>query len=146
LDRRYPTGAEGERILGKMADEIRASGRGRKYDCVVRVSGGCHFSYMLHKAVEMGLRPLAVHFDNTWNSAVATQNIYNVLNALNVDLYTLVANNKEYEDVYRSFMRSGGQDVEAPTDIALTTTLYLAAEKFGVQYILEGHSFRTEGI
>jgi hypothetical protein len=94
----------------------------------------------------MGLRPLAVHFDNTWNSPTATQNIYNMLNKLNVDLHTLVVDNKEYADIYRAFMMSGVQDVDAPTDIALTTTLYLAAEKFDVQYILEGHSFRTEGI
>lgn len=146
LDRRYPTGEEGRAIIGGIFDEIRKAGAGKPYDCIVGVSGGCDSSYMLHMAVEMGLRPLAVHFDNTWNSAAATQNIYNVLNALNVDLYTIVANNKEYEDIYRAFMLSGVQDVEAPTDIALTTALYIASEKFGVDYILEGHSFRTEGI
>lgn len=146
LDRRYPTGEEGERLLGKMGEEIRKAGRGKKYDCIVGVSGGCDSSFMLHKAVEMGLRPLAVHFDNTWNSAVATQNIYNVLDAIGVDLYTLVVDNKEYDDIYRAFLMSGLKDVDAPTDIALATTLYLAAEQHGVKYILEGHSFRTEGI
>jgi N-acetyl sugar amidotransferase len=146
LDQRYPTGAEGEKILSGIVEQIKRAGIRKKYDCIVGVSGGCDSSYMLHMAVEMGLRPLAVHFDNTWNSATATQNIYNVLDKLGVDLFTLVVNNKEYDDIYRSFMLSGVQDVDAPTDIALTTTLYLAAEKFDVRYILEGHSFRTEGI
>src|SRR5262249_3256383 len=54
--------------------------------------------------------------------------------------------NKEYADIYRAFLAAGVQDADAPTDIALTTTLYMAAEKFDVRYILEGHSFRTEGI
>jgi N-acetyl sugar amidotransferase len=146
LDRRYPTGAEGERILQGIAGEIRAAGRGKRYDCVVGVSGGCDSSFMLHKAVEMGLRPLAVHFDNTWNSPIATQNIHTVLGALGVDLFTLVVDNKEYEDIYRAFLIAGLPDADGPTDIALTTTLYLAAAKHGVRYILEGHSFRTEGI
>jgi N-acetyl sugar amidotransferase len=146
LDRRYPTGAEGKKIVEGIAEEIKRAGKGKKYDCIVGVSGGCDSSYMLHMAIEMGLRPLAVHFDNTWNSAVATQNIYNVLDKLGVELFTLVVNNKEYDDIYRAFLTSGVQDADAPTDIALTTTLYMAAEKFGVQYILEGHSFRTEGI
>lgn len=146
LEQRYPTGEAGERILGRMVEEIRRTGRGKKYDCVVGVSGGCDSSYMLHKAVEMGLRPLAVHFDNTWNSPISTQNIYNLLAALKVDLFTLVVDNKEYEDIYRSFLRAGLVDAEAPTDIALAATLYLAAAKHGVKYILEGHSFRTEGI
>jgi N-acetyl sugar amidotransferase len=146
LNQRYPTGTEGEKILAGIVGQIKRVGARKQYDCIVGVSGGCDSSYMVHNAVEMGLRPLAVHFDNTWNSPTATQNIYNVLDKLGVDLFTIVANNKEYEDIYRAFMLSGVQDVEAPTDIALTTTLYLAAEKFGVRYILEGHSFRTEGI
>ena len=146
LDRRYPTGAEGERILAGIADEIRAAGRGKPYDCIVGVSGGCDSSFMLHKAIELGLRPLAAHFDNTWNSPIATQNIHTVLNALGVDLFTLVVDNKEYEDIYRAFLLAGLPDADGPTDIALTTTLYLAAEQHDVRYILEGHSFRTEGI
>jgi hypothetical protein len=101
---------------------------------------------MLHKMVELGLRPLAVHFDNTWNSPIATQNIYNVLEALKVDLSTLVVNNKEFDDLSRSFLLSGVKDIDITTDIGLTTTLYRAAEKHGIRYIIEGHSFRTEGI
>ncbi|MEO8108076.1 MAG: N-acetyl sugar amidotransferase [Actinomycetes bacterium] len=142
----YPTGPRGEAILRQMAAEIRASGRGKKFDCVVGVSGGCDSSFLLHRMVELGLRPLAVHFDNTWNSGVATQNIYNVLEALGVELFTLVVNNREYDDLYRAFMLSGVKDIETPTDIGLTSTLYMAAEKYDVKYIIEGHSFRTEGV
>ncbi|MGH2358608.1 MAG: N-acetyl sugar amidotransferase [Candidatus Limnocylindria bacterium] len=146
LERQYPTGAEGTRILEGIADRIRRAGRGKDFDCVVGVSGGCDSSFMLSRMVELGLRPLAVHFDNTWNSPIATQNIYNVLEKLGVELYTLVVNNKEYDDLYRAFMLSGVKDIETPTDIGLTSTLYMAAEKYGVRYIIEGHSFRTEGI
>jgi len=113
---------------------------------VIGVSGGCDSSYLVHELVNRGLRPLAVHFDNTWNSPIATQNIYNVLNKLNVDLFTIVADNKEFDDIFRSFLYSGVKECDAATDIALTTTLYLAAEKYKIKYIIEGHSFRTEGI
>ncbi len=146
MERQYPTGAEGERILQRIVARIREAGRGRKYDCVVGVSGGCDSSYMLYKMVEYGLRPLAVHFDNTWNSPIATTNIYNVLEKLGVELDTYVVNNREYDDIYRAFMLAGVKDVEAPTDIGLAATLYRSAEQHGVKYIIEGHSFRTEGI
>jgi hypothetical protein len=142
----YPTGEAGARALERMAARVRADGRGAKYDCVVGVSGGCDSSWLLYKTKELGLRPLAVHFDNTWNSPIATQNIYNVLESLDVELWTLVVNNKEYDDIYRSFLLAGVKDVEAPTDIGLAATLYRAAELHGVKYIFEGHSFRTEGI
>jgi N-acetyl sugar amidotransferase len=146
MEAEYPTGATGERKLQELVDKIRAAGKGKAYDCVVGVSGGCDSSYLVYKAKELGLRPLAAHFDNTWNSAIATENIHRVLKKLNVDLFTIVVNNKEYDDIYRSFFKAGVPDIECPTDIGLAATLYKACEKHGIKYILEGHSFRTEGI
>jgi N-acetyl sugar amidotransferase len=146
LEAQYPDGIEGQRHLDSLADEIKEGSKGKKYDCVVGVSGGCDSSFLLVKMVELGLNPLAVHFDNTWNSPTATQNIYNVVNKLNVDLYTYVVDGKEFDDILRSFLLSGSRDLEAPTDLALASVLYRAAEKHGIKYVVEGHSFRTEGI
>jgi N-acetyl sugar amidotransferase len=146
LERQFPTGRDGEKALEKMAEEIKKTGKGKKYNCVVGVSGGCDSSYLLVRMVELGLRPLAVHFDNTWNSPIATQNIYKVIERLQVDLHTVVVNNTEFDDLWRSFMLAGVRDLEAPYDLALASVLYAAAEKYGIKYIVEGHSFRTEGI
>lgn len=147
LEREYPTGREGKMRLERMIDEIRAAGKGKKYDAVIGVSGGCDSSYLVHQMKEeYGLRLLAAHFDNTWNSTIATENIHNVLDKLGVDLFTIVVDNKEYDDIYRSFFEAGVKDLETPTDIGLATTLYKAAEKFGIKYMIEGHSFRTEGV
>ena len=146
MDKQYPSGEEGRQILKGLADKIRKQGQGKKYDCAVGISGGCDSSFMLYKMKELGLRPLAVHFDNTWDSTIAVENIHNLLNKLKVDLYTHVVDNKEYDDIYRSFMKAGVSDIEAPTDIGLAATLNLAAEKYGIKYVIEGHNFRTEGV
>lgn len=146
LNREYPTGEEGRRKLNAIADQIRRDGRGKPYDVVVGVSGGADSSYMLYLTKKLGLRPLAVHFDNTWNSTVAVENIHDILTKLDVDLYTYVVDNKEYDDIYRSFLKAGTPDTEAPTDIGLAVVLNMACEKYGIKYIFEGHSFRTEGI
>jgi N-acetyl sugar amidotransferase len=146
LDREHPTGADGERVLRKMAEQIRRDGRGKKFDVVVGVSGGCDSSYLLHRTIELGLRPLAAHFDNTWDSTIAVENIQNVLGKLGVELFTLVVDNEQYDDLYRAILRAGVPDLEAPTDLALASTQYMAAEKYGIRYIFEGHSFRTEGV
>lgn len=147
LERQYGTGKpEGAREFERIIAEIKASGRGRKYDCVIGVSGGTDSSYLLIKALEWGLRPLAVHYDNTWNSAIATENIRKVTTALRVDLYTHVVDNRESEDIYRAFLRAGVPEFDASTDIAFVQTLRSAAAKVGVRYILEGHSFKAEGI
>lgn len=147
LREQYGTGTEvGEKKFADIVEEIKRAGRGKKYDCVIGVSGGTDSSYMVYLAKEWGLRPLAVHYDNTWNSAIATQNIRKVLSALDVDLYTHVVYNKEVDDIFRSFFYAGVAEIEAATDLALAETMYRAAYKYGVSYVLEGHSFITEGI
>lgn len=145
MEAAYPTGAEGERRLRETVDRIKSEGKGKPYDVVVGVSGGCDSSYLLYLAKEHGLRPLAVHFDNTWNSRVAVENIQSVLSALDIDLHTYVVDNEEYDDIYRSFLQAGVRDVEAPTDIGLAVTLNKACEEYGIKNMFEGHSFRTEG-
>jgi len=146
LDKEYPAGGAGEEKLKTMAARIKRDGRNKKYDVVVGVSGGCDSSFLLYKAKELGLRPLAAHFDNTWNSRTAVENIQNVLKKLNVDLFTHVVDNKEFCAIFKAFIKAGVPDVDIASDIGMATTHYLAAEKYGIKYIFEGHSFRTEGI
>ncbi|MEO1926811.1 MAG: N-acetyl sugar amidotransferase [Gammaproteobacteria bacterium] len=143
----YGTGkVEGESKFKSIIDEIKRAGKGKKYDCVIGVSGGTDSSYMVYLTKEWGLRPLAVHYDNTWNSAIASQNISKVLMALDIDLYTHVVDNKESDDIFRSFFYASVAEIEAATDLALAEVMYRAAWKYGVKYVLEGHSFITEGI
>jgi len=75
LHTQYKTGTpEGEKELYRILNEIKLAGQKRKYDCVVGISGGTDSSYLLARVVEWGLRPLAVLYDNTWNSSIATEN------------------------------------------------------------------------
>lgn len=146
LDAEYPTDQRGQAILAQMVEQIRRDGRGKPYDVVVGVSGGCDSSYMLHLARTLGLRPLAAHFDNTWNSRTAVENIHTMLEKLDVDLFTYVVDNREYNDIFRAFFLASVPEIDTPADIGLATTHYLACAKYGIKYIWEGHSFRTEGI
>jgi N-acetyl sugar amidotransferase len=143
----YGTGnPKGEQLISNIIKEIKLAGKNKKYDCVVGVSGGTDSSYMLHWAIENGLRPLAVHYDNTYNTAIATQNITNITSKLNIDLFTLVVDNNEVDDIYKSFFLANVSEIDACTDIALAETMYRAADKFGIKHVLEGHSFIEEGI
>lgn len=147
LINQYETGKPGgEARIDAIIESIKNDGKKKRYDCIVGVSGGTDSSYMLYWAVEKGLRPLAVHYDNTWNTKIATENIKKVLTKLNIDLYTHVINNKEADDIFKAFFYADVPEIEASTDLALAETLYRAASKYGVKYILEGHSFIEEGI
>ena len=143
----YGTGKDkGENEFRKIIKRIKEHGKRNKYDCVIGVSGGIDSSYLIYLAVKWGLRPLAVHYDNTWNSAIASMNIQKLLSKLDIDLYTHVVNNKESDDIFRSFFLAGVPEIEAPTDLAYAYVLRIAAAKYKVKFIIEGHSFLEEGI
>ena len=147
LKEQYGTGQhKGELLFSEIVEQIRKDGRSKPYDCIVGVSGGTDSSYMLHLAKERGLRPLAVHYDNTWNSEVANGNIKKITKELNVELSSYTVDAEEVDDIFRSFFLAGVAEIEAPSDLALAEVMYRAANKYGVKYVLEGHSYETEGI
>lgn len=53
-----------EAELKAILEQVRISGKGKKYDCILGLSGGLDSCYMLHLAVkEWGLRPFVFHID-----------------------------------------------------------------------------------
>lgn len=146
LEKTHPLDNEGNRQFSALIEQIKKEGRNNEYDCIVGVSGGRDSTYTLYTAVEMGLRPLAVHFDNGWNSEIAVSNIKNATNRLNIDLHTVVADWEEFKDLQKSFLWASVPDAEVPTDYAIISVLMQAANKYHVKYVFNGHSFRTEGV
>ena len=97
----YPIGDKGLAIIEKEVELAKKDGIGKHYDVVIGVSGGADSSYMLHIAKKKyGLRVLAAHFDNTYNSRIAVENIDTVLEKLDIDLYTHVVDNIKYQNIY----------------------------------------------
>lgn len=146
LSEQFPNDERGEAELQRLVDEMKEAGKGKKYDALIGVSGGCDSSYLMYLMTKKyGLRLLAVHFDNTWNSTVATENIHCVTEKLGIDLYTYVVDANEFDDMILAHLKAGVKEIENPTDIGLATTMNIAAEKYGIKYKIDGHSFRTEG-
>lgn len=145
LELKFPLNESTKAELQNIVDKIKIEGKSKKYDCIIGISGGRDSTYTLYTAIKMGLRPLAVHFDNGWNSENAVRNIENLCNRLNVDLHTHVANWEEFKDLQRSFLHASVPDAEVPTDWVIFSVLFEQANKFGLKYIIHGHSFRTEG-
>jgi N-acetyl sugar amidotransferase len=136
--------SSGEKI-NELISKIKSDGRKKVHDCIVGVSGGRDSTYTLYTAVKFGLKPLAVHFDNGWNTEISVKNIKKVCEKLDVPLCTVVADWEEFKDLQISFLKASTPDADVPTDYAIYSVLYDVANKEGIRYILNGHSFRTEG-
>lgn len=127
-------------------NKVKANGKGKPYDCVIGVSGGVDSSWTLVKAVELGLRPLAVHMDNGWNAELAQNNISNIVKTLGLDLHTHVINWAEYKKLMQAFFDADVIDVELLYDNAMLAVNYGIAKKYGLNYILSGSNSATEGM
>ena len=132
--------------LQSLIKEVKRAGKRKKYDCIVGVSGGVDSSWALVQAVKHGLRPLAVHMDNGWNSELAQNNIANLVTELGVDLYTHVIDWTEYKKLMLSFLEADVIDVELLYDNAMFGLNYLQANKYGIKYILSGMNTTSEGM
>jgi N-acetyl sugar amidotransferase len=135
-----------KRELDALVGRIKAAGRGRRYDCVIGVSGGVDSSWVLVQAVKAGLRPLAVHMDNGWNSELAQNNIANLVGGLGVDLYTHVIDWDEYRKLMQAFFDADVIDVELLYDNAMFGVNYTQAARQGTRFILGGTNQATEGM
>lgn len=143
---RVAAGEAGRRALAGIVEKIKRAGRNRDYDCIIGVSGGVDSTYVAYLVRKLGLRALAVHFDNGWNSELAVKNVEQVLNKLGIDLYTYVVDWPEFRDLQVAFLKASTPDGEIPTDHAINALLWREASRRRVRYIISGMNFATESI
>lgn len=134
-----------EAELKKILDEVKRSGVGKEYDCILGLSGGMDSSYMLHLAVkEWGLRPFVFHVDAGWNLPVAEENIRKICNKLGVELHIEKMDFEEMRRMQLAFFKTGHAGLDAPQDHAFIAQVDKFSEKLGVKYILNGYNICTE--
>jgi N-acetyl sugar amidotransferase len=145
VEQRVMKGDAGRRYLEGLVARIKREGQGKPYDCIMGVSGGVDSTYVAYVAKrEFGLRPLAVHMDNGWDSELAVRNIEETLKRLDIDLYTKVLNWEEFKDLQLAFLKASTPDSEIPSDHAIWAVIGEMADKLKVRYILSGFNVRTE--
>jgi len=134
----------GQEKLHKAVAQIKKEGEGKRYDCIIGLSGGVDSSYVAWMVKDLGLRPLAVHLDNGWNTEAAVRNIENIVKILDIDLYTEVLDWEEFRSLQVALLRASTPDSEIPTDHAIVATLYKVALREKVRFIVSGGNFVTE--
>lgn len=134
-----------EKELEELIKDIKRKGQGKKYDCILGLSGGLDSSYMLHLAIkEWGLRPFVFHIDAGWNLPVAEENIKRLTNKLGVELHVEKMNWTEMREMQLAWFRTGLEMLDAPQDHAFIALIDKYSRELGVKYILNGYNIATE--
>jgi N-acetyl sugar amidotransferase len=136
----------GAEKLDKLVNKIKKEGINKPYDCLIGLSGGVDSTYVALLVKRLGLRPLAVHLDNGWNSELAVKNVENIITKLGFDLFTLVVNWEEFKDIQLAYLRASVVDIEVVSDHAIFATMYKLAKEHKTSYIINGTNIVTEYI
>ena len=75
---------------------------------MIGLSGGATISFLAKKVVDLGLKPLAIHFGSGWNSEMSVNNIETIVKSLELDLsgypsgvYKAVVSNSTYQNTVK---------------------------------------------
>lgn len=142
-----PSWHKGEKkeTLLEIAERIKRETKGKKYNCIIGISGGVDSSFLTHIATRvMGLKPLLYSVDTGWSLKLADENIEKLVKKLNLDLHTVVVNWQEMKDLQIAFLKSQVPYQDTPQDHAIFAGLYNYAAKHGIKYILTGGNYSTE--
>ncbi len=140
------TGEAGEKKLEDLVHRIKADGKGNRYDCLIGLSGGVDSTYVAWLVKQHGLRPLAVHLDNGWDSELAVRNVENIITRCGFDLFSLVIDWEEFRDIQLAYLYASVVDIEVVSDHAIFASMYKLAREHNTGYIISGTNIVTEYI
>jgi len=140
------TGEAGRHKMEELTNRIKSEGRGKRYDCLIGLSGGVDSTYVALLAKQYGLRPLAVHLDNGWDSELAVKNVENIITRCGFDLFSLVIDWEEFRDIQLAYLYASVVDIEVVSDHAIFASMYKLAKDHNTGYIISGTNIVTEYI
>ncbi len=142
----YFPGEEGRIRLQKMIDTLKEEGQGKKYDCLMGISGGLDSAYLAYLGHKWGLRILAVHIDDGYDTPIAKNNIQKLCDKCGIDLHTITPDPVQFNDLTRSYILAEVPNLAIPQDNILFAYLYSFAKANHIHTFLSGGNFALESI
>lgn len=142
----YFPNEEGQRKLESMLKKIKEANKDKDYDCIMGISGGLDSAYLAYLGHKWGLRILAVHIDDGFDTEISKENISKLCEAANIELKVIKPDAYQFNELTKAYMRAGVPNLAVPQDNILFAFLYDVAKKSGVKYVLSGGNFALECI
>lgn len=136
----------GEKKLRELITQIKKAGVGRKYDCIMGISGGLDSSYLLMLGSKWNLRILAIHIDDGFDTTIAKENIRKLCQKTKQELIVVNPDKEQFNDLTRAYILAGVPNVAIPQDNILFACIYAYMRKHKIRYFLTGGNFALESI
>lgn len=142
----YFPDAVGEAKIKEMVSLLKREGQGKEYDCLMGISGGLDSSYLAYLGYKWGLRILAVHIDDGYDTEISKANIKKLCEAAHIELKTIKPDAKQFNELTLAYMKAGVPNLAIPQDNILLAFLYDVVRDTDVKYFLSGGNFALECI
>ena len=136
----------GTQKLKALLDEVKKAGKGKKYDCIMGLSGGLDSSYLAYLGHKWGLRVLAVHLDDGYDTEISKNNLLKLVEKTGFDYKTIAPDSRQFNDLTLSFMKAGVPNIAIPQDNVIRAFLYKQMKKYKIKYFFSGFNFSLESI
>ena len=146
IGRLYFPNIEGKRRLNMLLHEIKKEGSNKQYDCLMGLSGGLDSSYLAYLGFKWGLRVLAVHIDDGFDTEIAKSNLKKLVETTGFQVVTIKPDFQQYCGLLRAYLKAGVANLAAPQDNILSAYLYHLIQKNKIKYFLSGNNFALESI
>lgn len=142
----YFPNQEGGKKLGVLISQLKEYGKDKKYDCIMGLSGGLDSSYLAYLGHQWGLRIIAVHVDDGFDTEISKQNLEKLTKATGLELINLVPDPEQFNALTKAYMKAGVPNLVVPQDNVLFACVYDYARKNKIKYFLSGANFALECI
>lgn len=142
----YFPNKDGRRKLESLLAEIKAYGKGKKYDCVMGLSGGLDSSYLVYLGKAWGLRVLAVHIDDGYDTSVSKQNLKKLVKATGFDYQVIYPDAEQFNALTKAYIKAGVPNIAVPQDNILFAEIYRYMKRYKIKYFLSGGNYALESI
>jgi len=143
----YFPNKEGEKHLQELITRLKKENKDKQYDCIMGISGGLDSSYLAYLgAVKWGLRILAVHVDDGYDTEISQRNIQKLCEAAKIELVIIRPDSKQFNELTRAYMLAGVPNLAVPQDNVLFACIYKYMKEKGIRTFLSGGNFALECI
>lgn len=133
--------------LNLLLEKIKKEGVGKNYDCMMGISGGLDSSYLAYLgSMKWGLRILAFHVDDGYDTEISKRNIKRLADLPNVTMHTIIPDAKQFNELTRAFLFAGVPNIALPQDNILFAELLKEAKKYHITAFLSGSNLSLESI
>lgn len=147
IESSYFPNAKGDKKLSVLLDTLKKSGEGKKYDCLMGISGGLDSAYLAYLgAKKWGLRILAVHIDDGFDTEISRRNIKNLCESCGIELHIITPDKEQFCQLTKAYIKAGVPNLAVPQDNILFAEIFDFAQKNDIKYFLSGHNISLESI